>query len=133
MNERTVKRVQDTFQMVVPKADELSLRFYRRLFELDPSTRELFPEDLDEQRLKLVQMLAFLVQGLTQAENLAVPLRNLGARHHAYEVKAHHYGTVGQAMLESLSAVLGSEFDEETRNAWTDVYGVIASTMQAAA
>jgi hemoglobin-like flavoprotein len=50
--------VQDTFATIVPIADDAAALFYRRLFEIDPSLRGMFPEDIAPQRKKLVQTLA---------------------------------------------------------------------------
>jgi len=132
MEQKAILRVQETFQMVAPRADELTLIFYRTLFKLDPSVRSLFPEDMREQRAKLVQMLAFLVNGLSNPSDLGAPLKNLGSRHKAYQVKSNHFTTVGAALLAALEEILGPEFDEETKAAWAGVYGVISGIMQSA-
>jgi len=55
----------ESWKMVVPIAETAADLFYRRLFELEPSYRELFPEDLTEQKRKLVKMLAFIVKAWT--------------------------------------------------------------------
>jgi hemoglobin-like flavoprotein len=39
---------------------------------------------------------------------------------------------VGQALLSTLETGLGSGFTPEVREAWTEVYGVLAATMQEA-
>jgi hemoglobin-like flavoprotein len=47
-----------------------------------------------------------------------------------YGVKDAHYATVAEALLDTLKHALGDEFDDETREAWTAVYSLMASVMQ---
>ena len=56
--------VQQSFAVVVPIAEDVTALFYERLFEIDPSLRHLFAEDLGPQRGKLAQMLLAAVKGL---------------------------------------------------------------------
>jgi len=56
-------------------------------------------------------------------------LRQLGARHGGYGVKASHYATVGTALIRTLEQGLGVAFTDEVRQAWVELYGVISSTM----
>jgi len=130
MTKDQIALVQATFEQAVPLADELSIRFYRRLFEIAPATRAMFPEDMAEQRKKLVTMLAFLVRGLQQPELLVQPMKNLGARHVAYRVESDHYDAVGQALLHTLSDMFGDLFTAEAREAWAAAYALISATMR---
>ena len=58
------KLVQESFETIAPIADDAAMRFYQRLFELDPSLRQMFRGDMTEQRKKLMQMLTAAVKGL---------------------------------------------------------------------
>jgi hemoglobin-like flavoprotein len=48
-------------------------------------------------------------------------------------VKDVDYDTVGAALLWTLQQGLGPAFTPEVKSAWTTVYGLLASTMKAAA
>ena len=50
-----------------------------------------------------------------------------------YGVKDVDYDTVGAALLWTLQQGLGPAFTPEVKSAWTTVYGLLASTMKAAA
>ena len=50
-----------------------------------------------------------------------------------YGVAEAHYDTVGAALLWTLEMGLGTAFTAETREAWTAVYGLLATTMKDAA
>jgi hemoglobin-like flavoprotein len=125
--------VQDSFAAIVPINDDAAALFYQRLFELDPSLRGMFREDMYEQRRKLMQMLTAAVKGLDHLDQLVPVVRELGRRHAAYGVTDAHYDTVGAALLWTLEMGLGKAFTPETREAWTAVYNVLATTMRDAA
>jgi len=125
--------VQDSFAVVVPRAEEVTAMFYGRLFELDPTLRPLFKTDMAPQRQKLAQMLTAAVKGLDRPEQLIPVVRELGRRHATYGVVEAHYDTVGAALLWTLEQQFGSAFTPEVKDAWTGVYTLLATTMKDAA
>jgi hemoglobin-like flavoprotein len=125
--------VQDTFASIAPIADDAAALFYRRLFELDPSLRAMFRGDMTEQRRKLMNMIGAAVKGLDRLEQLVPVVQDLGRRHAGYGVEDRHYDTVGAALLWTLEKGLGPAFTPAVKDAWATVYGLLASTMQAAA
>jgi len=125
--------VQDSFATIAPIADDAAVLFYGRLFELDPSLKALFRGDMQEQRKKLMQMLAAAVKGLDRLDQLVPAVQELGKRHVGYGVADSHYDTVGEALLWTLEMGLGRGFTPEVKEAWTTVYGLLATTMKEAA
>jgi|SRR6187399_1652440 len=125
--------VQNSFKSIATIADDAAILFYQKLFELDPSLKPMFRGDMTEQRKKLMQMLTAAVKGLDRLEQLVPVVQDLGRRHGAYGVKESHYETVGAALLWTLEAGLGRDFTPEVKEAWTAVYGLLATTMKDAA
>ena len=125
--------VQESFALIAPIADDAAVLFYRRLFEIDPSLRGMFRDDLVEQGRKLTRMLSAAVKGLDRLDLLVPVVQELGRRHAAYGVLDHHYDTVGGALLWTLEMGLGEGFTAETRAAWATVYALLATTMKDAA
>jgi hemoglobin-like flavoprotein len=125
--------VQQTFALAAPRANEVAARFYARLFELDPTIRPLFTSDLKQQGEKLITVLAFAVRGLNQPDGIVDAVKRLGQRHVQYGVRAHDYGTVGEALLWTLAQELGPAFTQEVQDAWTAAYQLLAGLMQEAA
>ena len=125
--------VQESFAKIVPIADDAAALFYTRLFELDPSLRQMFKSDMAEQRKKLVQMLTAAVKGLDRLDQLVPVVQDLGRRHARYGVADAHYDTVGAALLWTLEKGLGEAFTPDTKEAWATVYGILAGTMKEAA
>jgi hemoglobin-like flavoprotein len=77
---------------------------------------------------------ANLMQMIGAAVGTLVPiLQGLGRRHGGYGVMPAHYATVGAALLKTLGEGLSDAFTPAVKQAWTEVYGVIASTMIEAA
>jgi hemoglobin-like flavoprotein len=128
-----IELVQKTFAVVAPIADDAAALFYRRLFEIDPRLEPMFKGNMVEQRRKLMVMLSAAVKGLPRLDRLVPVLEDLGRRHAHYGVEDRHYETVGEALLWTLEKGLGPEFTPEVREAWTSVYGIVASTMKAGA
>ena len=133
MDTTTINLVQDSFKKVAPIADTAAAIFYTKLFELDPSVQALFKGDMKEQGRKLMSMIGIAVKGLNNLKTLVPAVQKLGQRHVGYGVKEEHYNTVGAALLDTLAVGLGDDFTPEVKAAWTEVYGVLATTMKNAA
>ncbi len=130
MNQDQIQLVQDSFAQVKPIADIAADLFYDRLFTLDPGLRPLFKSNLGEQKHNLMTTLSFAVAGLNKPERILPAVRQLGTRHGGYGVQAHHYQTVGAALLWTLAQGLGEQFTPDVEEAWTAVYTLLAQTMQ---
>ena len=128
--ERDIALVCDSFDKVVPIAGVAADLFYQRLFYLAPSLRGMFPEDMRDQKRKLMVMIANAVQGLRDLDRLVPQLTTLGARHAGYGVEPRHYAIVGEALIWTLERGLGNAFTPQVRQAWTRVYGLLAAVMQ---
>lgn len=133
MNDTQVALVQQSWKKVLPIRDQAAEIFYANLFERDPSLRPLFKGDMAEQGRKLMTMIGTAVAGLSRPAELIPAVQALGARHAGYGVSDDHYDTVAAALLDTLHAGLGEAFTAEVKDAWTTVYGVLASTMKGAA
>lgn len=133
MTDAQVKLVQDTFVKVVPISDKAAEIFYAKLFELDPSLQPLFKGDIKEQGRKLMAMIGAAVGGLTNLEKLVPVVQDLGKRHVDYGVTPEHYDTVAAALLYTLGVGLGDDWTPEVKEAWVEVYTVLATTMKDAA
>jgi hemoglobin-like flavoprotein len=133
--------VRRSWKLVVPIGETAADLFYKRLFELRPDYRKLFPDDLAAQKRKLLQMLAFIVKSLTWPdaawrddipidEDLLLVVLALGRRHsELYSIPAESYATVGEALVWTLDYGLGDAFTAEVRDAWLHVYTLLSKTM----
>lgn len=124
-----IARIRFGFGAVAADADRFTADFYARLFELAPTFRPLFPEDLSSQRDKLKHMLAMLVAGLDRPVTLRPALAALGDRHRSYGVVKADFIVVGQALIDTLGSHLGEQFGPADRSAWAALYGRITAIM----
>ena len=125
--------VQESWQQVVPIADQAAALFYGRLFELDPNLKPLFRGDMKEQGKKLMQMITVAVKSLDKLDTVLPAVQALGRRHVQYGVTDQMYDTVGQALLWTLEQGLGKAFTAEVGTAWARTYFTLASVMKEAA
>ena len=125
--------VRDSWAQVVPIADKAAELFYGKLFDLDPSLRSMFPDDMTAQGKKLMTMINTAVASLDRLDAIVPDIQACGVRHLDYGVKNSQYDTVGEALLWTLGQGLGDAFTTEVMNAWTDVYILLANTMKDAA
>ncbi len=78
MTPEQVGLVQSTWARVVPIKDTAAELFYGRLFELDPSLRQLFKGDMAEQGRKLMAMINVAVAALDRLETIVPAVKDLG-------------------------------------------------------
>lgn len=133
MKKDDVRRVQISFQRVTPMAPAVAEMFYNRLFELDPSLKELFDIDMAQQGTKLMKMIALLVYGLDDLDTIIPEVQALGERHATYRVKDTHYVTMGEALIWTLEKGLGDAFSKKDKKAWSDILATLVSIMIEAA
>ena len=124
-----VQLVQESFSKVAPIADQAAMLFYDRLFEVAPQVKAMFPEDMTEQRKKLMATLAVVVNGLSNLESILPAASALATRHVAYGAKADHYPAVGSALLWTLEKGLGEGWTADVAAAWTAAYGTLSGYM----
>lgn len=129
MDRRTVDAVQSSWTSIKAIESRAAALFYGNLFESDPALRPLFKGSIEEQGKKLMQVIGTAVGMLNDLEKLVPVLQDLGRRHVSYGVEEAHYRTVGAALLKTLEQGLGPEFTPRVRDAWTEVYAVMANVM----
>jgi hemoglobin-like flavoprotein len=129
MTSDQVELVQQSFAKVAPISEQASVLFYDRLFEVAPSVRAMFPDDMTEQRKKLMATLAVVVNGLTNLEAVLPAASALAKRHVSYGAKPEHYPVVGGALLWTLEKGLGEGWTPEVAGAWTAAYGTLSGYM----
>jgi hemoglobin-like flavoprotein len=122
--------VQESFKKVVPIAGAAADLFYDHLFEIAPEVRAMFPDDLREQKKKLIAMLATAVGNLHQVDRIIPAVETLAKRHVGYGVKPEHYRPVGEALLWTLEQGLGGDFTPPVKKAWTETYVTLSGVMQ---
>jgi hemoglobin-like flavoprotein len=133
MTPQQAELVRKSFDAIWPVHRRLARLFYERLFELAPDARHLFPEDLDRQYLKLMDMIAAIVGALDERELFQSIIRYMGQQHAEFGVQPSHFVAFGDALIWSLEHQFGAAFTPELRQAWLALYDIVQSDMVRAA
>lgn len=133
MTPRQIGLIRASWDKVLPISEQAAELFYGKLFELDPELKPLFKTDLKEQGEKLMTMIDTVVKSLDNLEAVVPAAQESGVRHAGYGVKDEDYNTVAKALLWTLGQGLGDDFTDEVKEAWTEAYVILATTMKDAA
>jgi hemoglobin-like flavoprotein len=132
MDSAQIITLQQSFTLVESIADKVAALFYARLFELDPSLRQLFRSDLKSQGRKLMSSIKMVVIEIDNPDRISTAVHSLGKRHNGYGVQSAHYATFGEALLWALEQSLGEAYSPEVASAWISAYSLLSSLMQEA-
>lgn len=124
-----INSLEESFDLISPRGDEVVEDFYNRIFEAAPGLRGLFPDDMTHQRKVVLATLVLVRKSLRDLEGLIPTLRGLGARHVGYGAQPEHYPVVGQALIGAMANVAGDAWKPEYSAAWVEAYGVIVEQM----
>ena len=125
-----LEALEESFDAVAPRGDELMDEFYARLFEQAPAVKPLFAgTDLKRQKAMLLGTLVLLRKSLRDLGRVVPKLRELGARHVAYGAQPEHYPVVGEVLIASMAAVAGPAWRPEYERAWGQAFEVVAGAM----
>jgi nitric oxide dioxygenase len=131
-----------SWSQVVPLADSWVDAFCRRVFELHPEYRTLFPLDMSGHKRRFVRLIAFSVKSLDFAdenwrepveprEDLLLVALALGRRHdESYRVPTGGYPVFGEALIYALEQVLQERLSAEARAAWQKAYERLALVLR---
>jgi hemoglobin-like flavoprotein len=126
-----IKLIQETFELVKPRAEEFANRFYTNLFQDYPAAQPLFSHsNMDKQKRLLVASLVQIVHNLENPEFLGEYLGRMGERHEAYGTAEEHFEWVGLTLLKTFKEMFGSEWTREINHQWALAFDVIAALMR---
>jgi hemoglobin-like flavoprotein len=129
MTPKQIELVENSWDFILLNTQEAGVIFYGKLFELDPSLKALFKEDIKSQSQKLVALITFAVHKLNNINDIVADVKALGQRHKKYNVQPAHYATVATALLWTLEAGLKEQWNDELKSAWVAVYTILSNTM----
>ena len=122
--------VRQTVGSLRDQAGPVSLLFYGRLFELDPSARRLFHNDLELQGRKVIETLDWMAESLDRFDSMTARLAELGRQHAGYGVRVDQYESVTAALLWAIAQALGPDFDAATRDSWKLALSAVSEAMK---
>jgi methyl-accepting chemotaxis protein len=130
LNPRQILLIKISWSYLSGRLEEFGDTFYRILFDLEPSLRAVFKNDIVVQQEKFSAMVNHIVTHIQHTPALDPDLRQLGHRHLDYGVEPQHYDTVMIAFLLALEKRLKRKWDNETKEAWTMAFVYVVSQMR---
>ncbi len=124
---QVIKRTWGIFRRMDPQL--VGDVFYSKLFMQYPGVRHMFPKNMEEQYVKLLDMLTLIVARLENIDKLTDEIIALAKRHVDYGVKEEHYVAIGDALLWTLQQGLGKDWSYKEAEAWTTCYGMLSNAM----
>lgn len=133
VSEEAKTLVRATFDLLRSSSSDFrgfALKFYPRLFQVNPSAQRLFEaEELANQASALTRMMTWIVSHLDEINNLRPVLQQMGGRHSIYGVQPEEYASFATTMAETLQAILGKvQFPDDAYKAWQDVISQIGQS-----
>ena len=106
MTPEQVDLIRKSFDALWPAHRRLAGVFYSRFFELAPDARRLFPDDMERQQLKLMDMIAAIVGALDKREIFQSIISHTGRQHAQFGVKGSHFAAFGDALYGAWNSSL---------------------------
>jgi hemoglobin-like flavoprotein len=129
VTDRKTLIIKTTWSSLIAQPEWAGEIFYEKLFELDPSLRDMFPPNMQHQVGKLIDMITYMVSRMQAMPDIQKDIDAMAVRHAGYGVHDTHYATVGAALLSMLETLLKDQWDEEARQAWAELYNIWSSSM----
>jgi hemoglobin-like flavoprotein len=133
MTPEQVDLIKTSFDAMWPMRRDIADLCYRRFFELAPDARNLFKSDMEQQRVKLMDMVAALVGSLEQRALFQSIVMHSGRQHARFGVQPAQYDAMGEALMWSLERKFGASFTPELRASWQALYATVQAEMLRAA
>jgi hemoglobin-like flavoprotein len=125
--------VRSSFDALWPVRGKLAESFYSRFFALAPDARALFPDDMERQQLKLMDMIAAMVGALDTSEIFQSIIVTTGRQHAQFGVRPLHFDAFGDALISGLEQQFGAAFTPEMKEGWLLLYDAVKNEMIRAA
>lgn len=129
LSEDEIDTLRDSLSYLQEHKELATSVFYENLFQIDPSLRPMFDEDLTEQSNKALFAFGAIVAQIHDLEICREMTRDLALRHVNYGVLPAHYASVGGAVLRTVEMVMGDAMTEEIAVSWQKAYNAVAAAM----
>lgn len=130
LSKEDIKLIQDSYGKISDKHQETGDFLYNHLFECCPDVTNIFKVDMKEQSRLVMKMIKTVVEGLNNVHIIMPAIQNMGSRHVDYGVTAEQYKYFKESLIFALDKVLGKDFDEKTKSAWSKLYDVLEDLMK---
>ena len=127
--ENNMKVLTDSWEHISKNHDigQMSDKFFKLLFQRSPELQKMFVKPRKMMVVMFVKALDLIVRSVSDATVLDGDLKAVALRHIKYDIGPETLSVFGEVLIATLQDVVGVEkWDEETTEAWKDIYGNIA-------
>src|SRR3954451_17369749 len=123
-----------TAAVVAEHADEITARFYPRMFEAHPELLRLFNQGNqatgEQSRALAGSVVAYAVQLIDpEAPSFDHVMRRIAHKHVSLGIRPEQYTIVGRYLLGAVGEVLGEAVTPAVAEAWSEVYWLFATQL----
>lgn len=129
LSEKTIRIVKEITPTVAANAEEITRRFYERMFKVNPEVKGFFNQSHQHTGKQQSALAGAICAYFTHIDNPAVlmpAVELIAQKHCSLGIRAEHYPIVGNNLLEAIKDVMGEGATEEIIDAVGEAYGFLA-------
>lgn len=131
LDKQTIDIVKSTVPILEQHGNEITKRFYKRMFDNNPELKNIFNQTNQrkgDQSKALANAVYAAAANIDQLETILPAVLPIAQKHRSLNIKPEHYPIVGENLLAAMREVLGEEVaTDEVIDAWEKAYGEIAN------
>ena len=116
------KILQKDWEALAGRRTEFTRDFYSRFFERYPQYRDMFPQDMDAQMEKMVEMFSSISRFADHIDMIRPYLVNVGFVHRRLGIGAEDVENFKNVFIETLGELCAPWWDEEHDAAWHQAF-----------
>ncbi len=125
-----VTTLEDSFNLLAPRAEELVENFYAELFKQYPAVIPMFKNtNPADQQKKLLAALKLVIANLRKPDVLGDALKGLGSKHQGYGAAPEHYQAVAATLISVMKTMAGDAWTTQIQLAWEHALNTISEVM----
>ncbi len=129
LNQETIELVQSTVPLLAKHGQEITQKFYGRLFTAHPDLKNIFNmnnQKYGNQPRALADTVFAYASNVNDVANLAHAVKRIAHKHISLGIKPKQYPIVGKFLLAAIQDVLMLPDNHPTLIAWQDAYNYLA-------
>ncbi len=129
LSEENINIVQQSYPKIKDKLDEIMVKLYSHLFEMEPELKSLFENDIKEVAKKQAELVRLYVENINNLDAINEHINRVVEKHIEKKVQPKHYKLFGEAFIKALVDVAKVSYAE--REAWKEIYDFLANLISA--
>ena len=124
MKRTTVSKslIEETWDSLAGRRREIVESFYEHLFDQHPKYREMFPDSLDHQMEKMVEMLSAVARFSDHIDLIRPYLLRIAEAHKELGIDAEDVANFRNAMIETLAEKSGPDWNQAHTEAFAAAF-----------